>query len=198
MDNPLRRFFSPPEKLLQGHVKEGMTLADLGCGVGYHALTAAKMVGQAGKVYAVDIDEKAITAVTKKATKKGLSGVVDARVSSASNLSFIPSRTIDLVIAKGLICCMHDHQGAIREIHRALKPSGMVYFSVRKVRGKKKDARLVDKEEWAGMLSQFGIETQGNGLINWWAWVRENTERSALSASRMDAVPPTTHRELTT
>ena len=44
-DNPLRRWFQDPERILGSFVREGMTVADIGCGMGYFSVAMAKMIG---------------------------------------------------------------------------------------------------------------------------------------------------------
>ncbi len=44
-DNPLRRLIHDPERLLEPYVKPGMTVVDIGCGMGYFTLGA----GEAGR-----------------------------------------------------------------------------------------------------------------------------------------------------
>jgi 2-polyprenyl-3-methyl-5-hydroxy-6-metoxy-1,4-benzoquinol methylase len=47
-------------------IKEGMTVVDYGCGPGRYAVKFAELVGDNGRVYAVDIHELAIAAVKGK------------------------------------------------------------------------------------------------------------------------------------
>ena len=159
-----------------------MIVADLGCGPGYLTVPAAEMAGQEGRIYAIDSDAKSIAALIEKAKRKGLSSRIDARVSSAAHLPFIPDGAIDLIIAKGLICCMSDHGGALREVHRMLKPNGVAYFSVTKL-GSKKDGRWVGREEWGKILAEFDVQENGEGITNRWAWVTRTTSDSYPSSS---------------
>jgi precorrin-6B methylase 2 len=46
-------------------IKEGQTVLDFGCGEGHYAVPAAKLVGEKGKVYAVDKDKQALDRLTK-------------------------------------------------------------------------------------------------------------------------------------
>lgn len=177
LDNPLRRFLFPPRKFLGNHVLKGMIVADLGCGPGYLSLPAAVAVDGEGRVYAVDFDEKQIVAVRKKAMKDGISNI-EAHSSSASDLGFIPTASVDLVIAKGLLCCMLDHEGALREIHRITKPGGTVYISIARF-ARKTDQRRVGKEEWERILAQFRVQERGDGLTSRWAWVRKERAMTA-------------------
>lgn len=56
LDNPKRRELLPPDQTLRKlGIKEGEIIADIGCGIGYFTLPASKMVGEKGKIYAMDI-----------------------------------------------------------------------------------------------------------------------------------------------
>jgi len=53
-------------------IREGMTLVDYGCGPGRYTMRFAKLVGEKGKVYAIDIHEIALEIVREKMVKLGL------------------------------------------------------------------------------------------------------------------------------
>ena len=175
MDNGLRRLFFPPEKLVSKYVSEGKVVADLGCGPGYFTLPIAKIVGrqEGGKVYAVDFDAKSIERLTEKAAKHGFENTIEAHVSSASNVGFIPDASVDFVFANGLFCCMTDHLGAAIEINRILKkePYGTAYLSVTKF-ARKSDPRALAKDEWIKLVSaNFNVLGQGESFASRWAHV---------------------------
>lgn len=71
-DNPLRRLFHDPERLLGPYVKLGMTVADIGCGMGYFTLGLARLAGPEGKVIAVDLQERVLAAMESRARRAGL------------------------------------------------------------------------------------------------------------------------------
>ena len=56
-------------------IEEGMTVVDYGCGPGRYAVRFAKLVGENGKVYAVDIHELAIDGVRKRLKKGNISNI---------------------------------------------------------------------------------------------------------------------------
>jgi ubiquinone/menaquinone biosynthesis C-methylase UbiE len=152
-DNPLRRLFGSPRKYCP-YVKQDQIVADLGCGPGYYTLALAESVGANGRVYAVDSDEKAVRAVERKATKRRYHNI-EAHVSSAANLSFIEDESVDFVLANGLFCSMapQDHESAVNEIKRTLKPNGKAFLSA--ARG---FMSYVDKAEWEEILEGFKVE----------------------------------------
>ena len=45
-DNPLRKFLHPVQTVLGEFVKDGMTVMDVGCGMGYFSIGMAKLVGE--------------------------------------------------------------------------------------------------------------------------------------------------------
>jgi protein-L-isoaspartate O-methyltransferase len=53
--SPLRRFFQDPGEVLGPHVREGMTVLEIGPGMGYFSLPLARLVGKEGRVLCVDV-----------------------------------------------------------------------------------------------------------------------------------------------
>jgi ubiquinone/menaquinone biosynthesis C-methylase UbiE len=71
--DPERRQWQDPEAILtEIGVKPGITFADIGCGGGFFALPAARMVGEKGKVYGLDVNPAAIAGLRGQAAKEGL------------------------------------------------------------------------------------------------------------------------------
>ena len=101
LDNSIRRLFSSPKRFC-GYVAPGQVVADLGCGPGYYTMALAECVGPEGKVYAVDIDKKSIRALEKQAGKGGYHNI-EVQASSASDLSFIEDKSVDFILANGLL-----------------------------------------------------------------------------------------------
>ncbi len=66
------QFIKPETILKQIGLQGGMQVADLGCGAGYFALPAARLVGSRGKVYAVDVQKSALAQVRKEAQSQGM------------------------------------------------------------------------------------------------------------------------------
>jgi ubiquinone/menaquinone biosynthesis C-methylase UbiE len=71
-DNPLRRLFHDPERLLGPYVKTGMTVVDIGCGMGYFTIGLAKLAGPEGKVIAVDLQQQMLDALGRRSRKAGV------------------------------------------------------------------------------------------------------------------------------
>ena len=186
-DNFLRRLFFHPKKMLSKFISAGQVVADIGSGPGFFTIAMAEIVGKEGRVYAADFDRKSIEALTRKAERHNYSDIIEARTTSAADLSFIPDASVDFAFSNGLLCCMLDHEGAVREVERILKPDGRAYLSVTK-RLRKKDPRTVGKDEWRSLLQRFNVVSQGEGVMARWAVVSVRNIDQTRLASRIESL----------
>ena len=75
-DNAQRKKELNPENLLTDiGLKSGQTIVDIGCGQGFFAIPAARIVGAKGNVYALDANAEFIAIMTQNMDKEGLSNV---------------------------------------------------------------------------------------------------------------------------
>ena len=65
--NPLRKLVYKPENILKPYINEGMTVLEVGSGMGFFTLPMARLVGESGHVVCVDLQERMIRAVKKRA-----------------------------------------------------------------------------------------------------------------------------------
>ena len=69
---PLRKLWLNPRKLLIPYVRPGMTVLDVGCAMGFFSLPMAEMVRPEGRVVCVDLQEKMVRKLKRRAEKQGL------------------------------------------------------------------------------------------------------------------------------
>ena len=84
--NPLRKLLENPNKILGQFVREGMTVLEPGCGMGYFTLPLARLVGPEGRVVAVEIQPKMLSALERRARKAGLLSRIELRQARADRL----------------------------------------------------------------------------------------------------------------
>jgi ubiquinone/menaquinone biosynthesis C-methylase UbiE len=131
-DNPILMLVRNPYKLLHGAgLKKGQKVVEVGCGPGFFTIPAARIVEDEGHIYAVDIHPRAVDRVKKKIKKAALTNVTPLCV-NASNTG-LPGGSIDLVFLFGLRSIAGGFEGMIFELHRVLKPEGILSFE--KTRG---------------------------------------------------------------
>lgn len=125
--SPIRRWFQNPEKILSPYIREGMTVLEIGPGMGFFTLPAARMVGESGKVITVDIQEKMLETLAKRAAKVGLADRIVTRLCDENDLRV--SEPIDLCLAINVVHEVPDPGKLFRQISNVLKPAGRLLVS---------------------------------------------------------------------
>jgi ubiquinone/menaquinone biosynthesis C-methylase UbiE len=122
---PIRRIFENPRKILSPFVKKGMNILEPGSGMGFFTLEAARLTGPEGRVHAVDLQQRMISALERRVRRAKMSDVIEARLCPADSLGVSElDGTIDLVLALFLVHEVPDPDRLFREFRQALKPGG--------------------------------------------------------------------------
>lgn len=138
--SPVRKLFENPRKMLGPYVHEGMTVADIGCAMGFFSLPLAEMVGPEGRVVCVDVQEKMIRSLEKRARKAGLSGRVKTVICHGDSLGLDElDENFDFVLASAVVHEVPDAAGFFSEIFRAMKPAGRLLVAEPKGHVSEKD-----------------------------------------------------------
>jgi ubiquinone/menaquinone biosynthesis C-methylase UbiE len=106
-------------------IKPGFQVLDYGCGPGSYIAPLAKLVEESGKVYALDIHTLAIQKVQDMALKKRLENVETILSDCQTGL---PDNTLDAVLLYDAFHHLSDPNGVLKELHRVLKPDGILSF----------------------------------------------------------------------
>jgi SAM-dependent methyltransferase len=104
------------------NLKPGMTIADLGSGVGYMTLRMAKLVGPTGKVYGVDLQPGMLAALEKNAKDSKITNVIPILGETADPK--LPEGQIDLILMVDVYHEVSQPQAMLRKIRQALKADG--------------------------------------------------------------------------
>jgi len=105
-------------------IQRGMTVVDYGCGPGRYTIRFAKLVSEQGKVYTVDVQELAIESVNQKANSLGLKNIIP--VVAKGYATGIPDHIADMVFALDMFFGVRDPSALLAEIHRIVKPTGVL------------------------------------------------------------------------
>jgi ubiquinone/menaquinone biosynthesis C-methylase UbiE len=125
--SPIRRWLQDPEKILSPYISEGMTVLDIGPGMGFFTIPAARMVGASGRVIAVDLQENMLKSLAKRAEKAGVAGRIVAKLCEPDNLGV--SEAIDLCLAFNVVHEIPDAGALFSQIRAILKPTGRLLLA---------------------------------------------------------------------
>ncbi len=121
-DNPLRRFLHDPQALLGPFVKEGMTVADIGCGLGYFSIAMAKMVGDKGAVIAVDLQQGMLDRMRKRAEKAGVASRIRSVLAAKDDIGI--KGPVDFALAFWMVHEVPDIPRFLTRVSSILKETG--------------------------------------------------------------------------
>lgn len=84
--SPLRRLLESPERLLHPVIREGQTVLEVGPGMGFYSIPAARRVGGAGRLICVELQQAMIAGLEKRLRRAGLGERVEVRACTADDL----------------------------------------------------------------------------------------------------------------
>ena len=86
IDNWLRRLLHKPERIVGAYIRPGMTVMDVGCGMGLFSIAMAAMVGDAGRVLAVDLQPQMLRTLEQRAERAGVADRIQTHTCRADSL----------------------------------------------------------------------------------------------------------------
>lgn len=112
-------------------LRSGMTVADIGSGSGYYTALLSRAVGDAGKVYATDIQPGMLRLLQERVQREKLTNVES--VLSTPTDPKLPDASLDLALLVDVYHEFSEPQRMLRKIRAALKPGGrLVLLEFRK------------------------------------------------------------------
>jgi len=124
-DNPFRRLFHRPDTIFGPYLKKGMVAVDLGCGMGFFSIGMARMVGDTGKVISVDIQQKMLDILQKRALKAGIGHRIHKHCATPDTIGLTRySGRIDLALSFWMVHETPHIENFVTEIFSLVKPGG--------------------------------------------------------------------------
>jgi ubiquinone/menaquinone biosynthesis C-methylase UbiE len=141
---------NPPGKILKdAGVKPRYRVLDFGCGPGGHSIAAAELVGEQGKVYALDIHPMALKKVQKLASDKGLTNIETIHSYCATGLE---AESLDMVMLYDIFHMLGDREAVLNELHRVLKPDATLSFNDHHMQ----EDEIISGVEAGGLFKLYG------------------------------------------
>jgi len=115
-------------------IRRGKTVLDFGCGYGIYTIPVAKIVGEQGRVYALDKDKEALDVLMQKAGSACLINIERMETSGELEIE-LADETVDVVLLFDVFHSFYfpqagDRRRLLGEIYRIMKPSAFLSISV--------------------------------------------------------------------
>lgn len=144
LDRPEREKEEDPTKLIKAlDIKPGMTIADIGAGSGFHTFRMAPLVGEKGKILAVDIQQEMLDIMNARSKKQKVKNV--ETILGTETDPKLPAGKVDLMI---LVDVYHEFSHPYEMTEKmvaALAPGGRIAFVEFRLEDAKVPIKLVHK-----------------------------------------------------
>jgi ubiquinone/menaquinone biosynthesis C-methylase UbiE len=122
----------PQEAIAEAGVKQGDTVLDFGCGPGGFSVAAARVAGEKGKVYALDILPLAARYVAHYAKE---AGVTNVRTITSGQKTGLADKSVDVALLYDILHHLKNPDAILAELSRVLKDGGRLSVSDHHLKG---------------------------------------------------------------
>ena len=152
--NCYARLVGIDKRLDEFGIQEGFTVIDYGCGTGNYIKRASRLVGEKGKVLAVDIHPLSEKHINKKARKHGLHNVTFTLIDG--NSCPIEDNIADMIYALEMFHMVKDHRAFLGELHRLLKSEGFLIIDDGHQTREESKAKIIASGLWEIVIDDKG------------------------------------------
>jgi cyclopropane fatty-acyl-phospholipid synthase-like methyltransferase len=139
-------------------VKRGMAICDMGCGNGFYTLQMAKMTGEEGHVYGVDIQPEMLKMLNERADEQGIRNI--SPVLGTYTDPRLPKGKIDMILLVDVYHEFSHPEQMLAAMHDALSPDGVCVL----VEFRTEDPKVPIKPEHKMSKAQIMKEWPANGF----------------------------------
>ena len=142
------------DRLVRGlGVAAGHRVLDLGCGVGSIVVPAARVVGDEGRVLALDVSESALSAIRQRIAGTPLADrIVLLQTSGEPRFPQVGDGELDAIFLFDVLQHLSDRSSLFAECRRALRPGGALHINASELShpGKVDVAQILETLSMAG------------------------------------------------
>jgi len=123
----MTEFLNPQQLINQLDIKQGMKIADFGCGSGNITIALARLVGSDGEIIAIDVQKSALESVKSRAVLENLSNIKLTRANlETANSSQLDDKSVDIVLLANILFQSPNQKAIIREAERVVRKNGRI------------------------------------------------------------------------
>ncbi len=125
LEDPEREAWQKPDEVVRAlGLAAGQTAGEMGAGSGYFTRRLARAVGEAGHVFAVDVDPRILALLRDRLQKDGVHNVIP--VLGFPEDPLLPPASCDRVLVVNALHHFADPAATLRRFARLLKPGGLL------------------------------------------------------------------------
>lgn len=124
LNNFLRKLTQPPKRIVGRYINKGDTVIDLGCGSGFFTIPMAKMVGDKGRVYGVDLQPEMLAKLTDNIGEPKTAARIIPHNSTQHSLDLPQNIKADFLLACYMVHETPDHYSFLSQVKNHLKDGG--------------------------------------------------------------------------
>jgi SAM-dependent methyltransferase len=136
-------------------LKPGDVVADVGAGSGYHTFRLSKVVGDKGKVYAVDIQQEMLDLINKKAKRTKRTNI--ETVMGEETNPKLPPDSCDLILLVDVYHEFSHPYEMTQAMVKALKPGGRLAFVEFRLEDSSVPIKLVHKMSQKQVVKEMSV-----------------------------------------
>jgi ubiquinone/menaquinone biosynthesis C-methylase UbiE len=125
LEAPDRDQWQRPDRIMDAlGIADASVVADVGAGSGWFTIRLARRVGPQGIVYAEDVQQEMLSAISRRVQREGLVNV--RPVMGRDSDPRLPSNTLDAVLLVDAYHEIEDRVTFLRNMAQSLKPQGRI------------------------------------------------------------------------
>ncbi len=143
------------ETLLKAlNVQPGQVVCDMGCGNGFYTLQLAKLVGEQGKVLAVDIQPEMLHMLSERAREAGITNIVP--VTGTQVDPRLEPGSVDLILLVDVYHEFSHPAQMLAAMRTALKPGGRIALAEFRLEDRSVPIKRLHKMSKKQILREYG------------------------------------------
>lgn len=139
-------------------IRPGMSVADVGAGVGYFTIRLAKRVGAEGKVYAVDVQPEMLSMLRERAARSGVKNI--STILGSESDPRLPKSALDLILLVDVYHEFSQPQRMLQKMLEALKSDGRLVL----LEYRKEDPHIPIRSEHKMSIEEARTELEAEGF----------------------------------
>jgi 2-polyprenyl-3-methyl-5-hydroxy-6-metoxy-1,4-benzoquinol methylase len=126
-DNPIRKLLHPAHTVIGPYVHDGMKVMDVGCGMGHFSIGMARLVGDKGKVVAIDMQQKMLDVTLKRASRAGVADRIVPHLCRVDDIGI--EESADFILAFWMVHEVLDKERFFDQLKSRLRDNGKILIA---------------------------------------------------------------------